>query len=193
VPLTGNFTWRDTFAEPVLSPLWVFMRTPRETWWSLTSTPGALSLSPRPDSLQQKGNPSFVGRRLQHANFTAIASLQLPSTSGVAAGLAAFQSENYYFFLAVRRHEGTTEIFLERAAGGSPQTVASATLTEPVHRQIVLRIAGAGKAYSFYYAAQPGVWATLKESEDGSILSTAVAGGFVGTMLGLHARIESVR
>ena len=193
LPLTGNFTWRDTFAEPVLSPLWVFLRTPHETWWSLTSTPGALSLLPRPDSLQQKGNPSFVGRRLQHADFTAIASLQLPSASGVAAGLAAFQNENYYFFLAVRRHEGSTEIFLERAAGGKPQTVASATLTEPVPRQIVLRIAGAGKAYSFYYAAQPGVWATLKENEDGSILSTAVAGGFVGAMLGLHARIDSVR
>ena len=193
VPLTGNFTWRDTFAEPVLSPLWVFLRTPHETWWSLTSAPGRLALVPRSDSLQQKGNPSFIGRRLQHADFTAIASLQLPATSGVAAGLAAFQSESDYFFLAVRHHGGSTEIFLERAAGGAPQTVATAILTEPVPRQIVLRIAGAGRAYSFSYAAQPGAWTTLKENEDGSILSTAVAGGFVGTMLGLHARTEAVR
>jgi xylan 1,4-beta-xylosidase len=68
--------------------------------------------------------------------------------------------------------------------------VARASLTEPVQRQILLRIAGHGRAYAFYYAAQPGVWTTLKENEDGSILSTAVAGGFVGTMLGLHARTE---
>ncbi len=69
--------------------------------------------------------------------------------------------------------------------------MASATLTEPVPRQIVLLDCRAGKAYSFYYASQPGVWATLKDNEDGSILSTAVAGGFVGTMIGLHARTEA--
>ncbi len=191
IPFTGNFTWQDSFSSPVLSPAWTFLRTPHEAWWSLTATPGTLTLQPRADSLSGKGNPSFIGRRLQHANFTALASLQLPASSGVAAGLAAFQNETHYFFLAVRRLEGKTEIFLERAAGGAPQVVASASLTEPVSPHLVLRIVGDGRTYSFFYASQPGIWSTLKENEDGSILSTSVAGGFVGAMLGLHARIES--
>ena len=191
IPLTGNFTWRDTFEGPTLSPLWVFLRTPHEAWWSLTDVPGALTLRPRAVSLSEKGNPSFIGRRLQHANFTASASLQLPTADGVSAGLVAFQNETHYFFLAVRRRDGSSEALLERAAGGAPQIVTQATLPDPLLRSISLRITGSGRIYAFSYATQSGAWVPLREHEDGSILSTAVAGGFVGTMLGLHARIDA--
>jgi alpha-N-arabinofuranosidase len=46
-----------------------------------------------------------------------------------------------------------------------------------------LRISGDGPNYSFYYDVGKG-WQALRENDDGSILSTEVAGGFVGTVLG---------
>jgi len=55
---------------------------------------------------------------------------------------------------------------------------------------IYLKIEGDGRAYSFSYAIVPSGWKVLKENEDGSIVSTVVAGGFVGTYVGPYARID---
>jgi xylan 1,4-beta-xylosidase len=191
IPLTGSFTWRDRFDRPTLNPDWVFLRTPHETWWSLQAEPAAIRLEPRAASFSGTGNPSFIGRRLQHANFTASAYLLPPLGEGVSAGLVAFQNETHYFFLAVRRRAYGVEIFLERAGGGAPQTITTASLAGPAPAPMALRITGQGRSYSFTYAAAgTSPWMTLRPAEDGSILSTKVAGGFVGTMLGLHARLE---
>ena len=45
------------------------------------------------------------------------------------------------------------------------------------------------RSYSFFYDAGDG-WQPLQDNDDGSILSTEVAGGFVGTVLGPYARQE---
>jgi xylan 1,4-beta-xylosidase len=44
-----------------------------------------------------------------------------------------------------------------------------------------------GGRYDFFYGTREGEWTLLLGNADGSILSTQVAGGFVGTMLGLYA------
>ena len=44
-----------------------------------------------------------------------------------------------------------------------------------------------GQAYSFYYAAFPETWIPIAENADGRVLSTQVAGGFVGAHIGLYA------
>ena len=86
------------------------------------------------------------------------------------------------------------EVFLERVAGaepsGPPETIARGIITPALSPHVRLRIEGNGRSQGFSYATPTGPWITLKENEDGSILSTAVAGGFVGTYIGLHARIE---
>ena len=33
--MTGNFTQRDEFDAPHLAPSWLFVRTPRESWYAL--------------------------------------------------------------------------------------------------------------------------------------------------------------
>jgi alpha-N-arabinofuranosidase len=52
-----------------------------------------------------------------------------------------------------------------------------------------LMINGDGANYSFFYDAGDG-WHPLHLDDDASILSTSVAGGFVGTVLGPYARQE---
>lgn len=195
VPLTGNFTWRDEFATPALAPVWNFLRTPRETWWSLETKEGALSLTPRAITLRERSNPTFLGRRQQHARFVTTTALRVPTDAGVAAGLAAFQNESHHFFLGVRRHDRKREVFVERVAaaeqGGAPQVIATAEVS--LVENIELRITGDGGAYTFSYAAHPGAWRVLKADVDATILSTQTAGGFVGTMLGVHARLDTTK
>ena len=194
IPLNGNFTWRDEFDGPTLQPGWNFLRTPHKTWFSLTEHPGALALQPGEESLSGSGNPSFLGHRQQHTRFIASTAIRLPAVAGQTAGLAAFQNESHNFFLGVRRHGPGLQVLLERSAGGdhggASQTVARVDLPAPVPDLIYLKIEGDGRAYSFSYATRPSGWQVLKDREDGTILSTNVAGGFVGVYLGLFARTE---
>jgi alpha-N-arabinofuranosidase len=149
-----------------------------------------LSVTPQALSLATLLNPSFLARRQQHFRFDASTSLELPAVSGVAAGMAAFQSEQYWYFLGARRTGGGVQLFLEKSNGGRIETIA--TVTIPAALELGLRISGDEANYSFYYDADGDGWTPLRLDDEGSILSTAVAGGFVGAVLGLHARIEQV-
>ncbi|WP_404332324.1 hypothetical protein [Mesobacillus maritimus] len=62
-------------------------------------------------------------------------------------------------------------------------------LTElPVEASILyLKITAHGQDYSFYFGENTSNYQTLLENVDGRILSTDVAGGFVGTEIGLYA------
>ncbi|HKB90272.1 MAG TPA: glycoside hydrolase family 43 protein [Opitutaceae bacterium] len=188
-PLTGNFTWRDEFEAPTLNMTWNFLRTPREAWFSLTENPGALTLHSRAATLSGRDNPSFVGRRQQHADFVSTTALRCPLATTASAGMVAFQNETHHFFLGVKNRGGRMEVFLECANGGEPTIVATAEVPL-AEATILLKIEAHGRQYSFSYAVDPNHWKVLKSDADGTILSTQVAGGFVGTYLGLYARTE---
>jgi alpha-N-arabinofuranosidase len=192
IPLTGSFVVRDEFDKPTLSPQWNSLRQPSDAWCSLTVQPGSLTLQARPVALTSTDAPSVLVRRQQHARCMATTSLIPPTTERVAAGLVALQNEAYHFFIGVRRRKEELEIFLERTAArennGKTKIVATARVALTAHVQ--LRIEADDGRYSFAYATQTGEWQTLSNSQDGTILSTHVAGGFVGTMIGLYARAE---
>jgi alpha-N-arabinofuranosidase len=187
-PATGNFTWRDDFDAPVLKPEWLQVRVPRKHWADLRTKPGALTLHPQPTALESLKNPSFLARRQQHTSFEASTAFTLPRTGPVAAGLVAFQSEDFWYFLGARRAGREVEVFLQRRSGHATEMVATRLL--PAHASLTVKIRGDGGAYSFLYAVDGEPWQTLRENEDGTILSTDVAGGFVGAMVGPFARIE---
>ncbi len=187
-PLTGNFTWRDEFDRRELNSEWLQVRSPQRQWFDLTAQPGRLKIEPTSERLDGKGNPAYLGRRQQHLTFDASTVLRLPKEPGVAAGIAAFQNGQHWYFLGARRTGDAVQVFLEKKNGETVKQIAAATLKQSVDADIKLKIAGQGRSHSFFYDA--GGWQPLLENDDGSILSTEVAGGFVGTTLGPHARLE---
>jgi alpha-N-arabinofuranosidase len=50
-----------------------------------------------------------------------------------------------------------------------------------------LKVEAHEQDYHFYFANQPGEWQALTENVDGRILSTPVAGGFVGAYIAMYA------
>ncbi|GFE85622.1 glycoside hydrolase family 43 protein [Steroidobacter agaridevorans] len=188
MPLTGNFTWRDEFDRRELNSAWLQVRAPKQNWFDLAATPGRLNITASAEGLDGKSNPAYLGRRQQHLTFDASTSLRLPKESGVAAGLAAFQNGQHWYFLGARRSGEAVQVFLEKKSGATVKQVATATLKQATDAEIKLKISGKGRDYSFYYDAAG--WQPLLENDDGSILSTEVAGGFVGATLGPHARLE---
>ena len=200
VPTTGSFSWSDEFSDKQLGLLWMFLRNPREQWWSLTARPGSLLIAPRSvnlNSINRKdvdvnGNPSFIARRQQHHDFSARTTISVnPTTVDSESGLAALQNSTNYFFLGVRIKEGKAQqIFLEQHAEQSTAPEIVTTVPLPVGtKEIELRMTGAGRDYSFSYRiGNSPDWQTLTDRVDGSILSTQRAGGFVGAVLGMYAR-----
>jgi len=188
VPTAGNFALREEFDGAALAPYWVFIRTPREEWHGLSA--GALSLRPRGAALGDvNAQPSFVGRRQQHAYASASTAVRFePRRDGDRAGIAAFHNETHFYLLSVARVGGRPVVQLEMRAGDAPASVvASAPLSRSGDGPVYLKIEARGARYAFSYGTEPGEWTVLEGDADGTVLSSKVAGGFVGTMLGMYA------
>lgn len=196
IPMSGNFTVREDFTSKTLAPYWMFIRTPRESFYDLTSSPGSLTLEGRPNQLGTHTQLSFVGRRQQHINATASTAMRYtPAKPGDAAGLVAFQTDDFYYFLGVTLEDGKPVVQLVERAGkltnDKDVVLATAPLITGVNAPIYLRIVARGDKYDFYYGTRPNSWTALKIGADGTILSTKLAGGFssnfVGAVFGMYA------
>mgnify|MGYP001102912548 CR=1 FL=1 len=186
-PGLPEHTWqppadRDDFDGPTLAPLWFFLRTPREVFYSLTERKGFLRLYLQPQTLMERSNPSFVGCRQQHINFTAQSALTFIPQGAECAGLVLIQNHDFQFqFLLMRENE--VVIRLIKRACGEDEIIA----TQPVRGEnFMLKVAAHEQDYSFYFSTN-GQWQALAENIDGRILSTPVAGGFVGASIAMYA------
>ena len=101
------------------------------------------------------------------------------------------QSDDFYWFVGLARAGDKTVVRVEKRAGKTDPVdgvvVAEAPVALKPGQGLDLKIAVRGGAIDFAYAAKPGQWETLKAGADATTLSTKVAGGFVGTMLGVYA------
>ncbi|HZU51630.1 MAG TPA: glycoside hydrolase family 43 protein [Sphingomicrobium sp.] len=190
IPTSGSFKIIDKFTERKLPLYWMMLRTPRRRWYSMNA--GMLELKARPVSLGSRGNPSFLGRRQQHADASASTMLRFcPARDGARAGLVALQNEASWYFVGLVRHGDKLSVTLDRRSA-TDQPLDGVTLVSVPFRArrgapLFLKVRARGARYDFYYAYKPNDWLPLKLGEDGTLLSTKRAGGFVGAMLGLYA------
>ncbi len=189
-PMSGPFTAAETFAGPELPANWMTMRIPTSRWWSVKG--GALSLQARAAKLGDNDQPSVWARRQQHMNATVSTTVRFaPRADGDKAGLVAVQSDDFYWFVGLVRDHGQTLVRVEKRAGAGDPVDGVVVAEKPVSLKsgqgLDLRISVKGGTLDFAYGTAPGRWETLKAGADGTSLSTKVAGGFVGTMLGVYA------
>jgi alpha-N-arabinofuranosidase len=188
-PFNGNFTWRDEFREKSLSLEWIMLRAPRQEWWNVDPAAGKLELIPRPEKLSGAGNPSYLGRRVRHAGYTATLNAEVPGVEGVSAGLALYMTERYHYFLAVERKGDKARIYLECVNSGQVSRVASADL--PSAGEVELRVETQKATCSFQYRPKGDDWKTLVADADAAMISFTVPDGmFLGATVGPHVRID---
>jgi len=186
----------DHFETQTLAPQWNFLRTPRDEFWSLNARPGYLRLQLRPERLTDLVNPSFVGRRQQHMRFVARAALEFkPQHDYECAGLVLLQNNEFQFRFVVTGGAATTVQLVKHSApqpnsrvmpiqNGREETLAELPIESS---RFYFKVAADGQVYSFYIATAPEAWQPVAEGVDGRILSTPIAGGFVGTYIGMYA------
>ncbi|MBD1379403.1 glycoside hydrolase family 43 protein [Metabacillus arenae] len=174
----------DHFDSNELSIQWNFIRTPRGDFWSLEERPGFLRLHSKPDSITEETNPSFIGRRQQHIHFAATTVMEFqPENESESAGLVLLQNHNYQFRLVVTKIGENSFVRLVKREAGEEQILASELSNNP---RLFFKVEAIGQDYSFYYGVRSEEWIMLKENVDGRILSTDLAGGFVGAYLGMY-------
>ncbi|MEI7026156.1 glycoside hydrolase family 43 protein [Paenibacillus sp. y28] len=175
----------DSFDGEQLDLRWNFLRTPRGEYWSLTERPGHLRLKLKPEQLSETANPSFVGRRQQHLSFAARTVMEFaPQREGETAGLVLLQNNDFQFRLEYGIWEGKTRIRLTERRQGEERVLGEQELRA---QKLYLKVEAAMQAYSFYFATAAEEWQLLVQDADGTILSSDVAGGFVGAYMGLYA------
>jgi xylan 1,4-beta-xylosidase len=168
----------DSFDALSLGPEWMMIRTPREQWWSLTDRPGHLRLRLRPETLADRANPSFVGRRQEHRDFTAYTVVDVaPAAEDEAAGLAVVKSGAFHIRLEIFG-VGDRGARLVSRRDGVDTVVATVPVADGVVR---LGVEARAQDYTFRVGEQ------TVASVDGRILSSTVAGGFFGAVVGVYA------
>jgi xylan 1,4-beta-xylosidase len=183
---SGNFIWQDKFNRDHLRHEWVSLRMADAPFYQFNKSSIQLqALNVKLDSLEQ---PAFLGRRQQHTKFNASTTFEMPAEN-TSAGIVALQSETAHYYFGAQQKGKKIELFIEQANNNKPAVIQQKTIND-LAIPITLTLTGDAGKISFYYTNAQGELTPLLKQADAKMLSTEVAGGFVGTLLGIHARAE---
>ena len=183
-PFNGNYLFRDEFSVDKLNIRYQFLRTVRSQWYNLTDKPGSLTIKLRPETVDGKANPSFVGFHQPHLKGYASTSLSFaPKEANEKAGLLLFQNEKTYYYLCQSVKEGKPVVEVYKGS----ELITSKTPGSKAGAEVFFKIEAKGDHYAFFYAVKKNVWQILLDNVDAKYLSTKSAGGFVGCIYGMYA------
>jgi alpha-N-arabinofuranosidase len=176
----------DNFESSKLSFLWNTLRHSKEDFYSLSERPGFLRLYAQKNEITQNCTSSFIGRRQQHKSFFACAAMEAHlQADNEEAGLVILQNHKYQFQYILKRCWKNLSLHVYEVRNGQISELAAREIIST--ERIYLGIQGVEDKYSFYYGHQEHEVYPLYTDADGSILSSTIAGGFVGTYMGMYA------
>lgn len=180
----GNFTYNDKLTDKNLDFRWIAMRGPRENF--ITATKNGVKVNPFATNIKALAPVSSLFHRLQHEDFETSVTLDYkPKSEKELAGITLYQSETFNYVFGITKKDKDFYIVLERTEKGQSKLIASEkiSLSKPVKLQVV-----ADKdEHNFNYSLDGRNYKNLGGPVSGDILSTDVAGGFTGSLIGLYS------
>ena len=184
----GNFTFHDNFRSTPLDHRWIGVRGPREEF--ITMVKEGILIKPFAINLKAVAPTSTLFHRQQHRHFTATTILQYkPSSENELAGMVCYQSERFHYLFGITRKGKQDYLVLQRTERGISTILASTPIESG--KPLSLQINAKGDNYRFNYATDGKTFHNLGGTVSGDILSTNVAGGFTGNLIGLHATTKN--
>ena len=180
----GNFTFVEKFESEDLDYRWIGVRTWRENF--LTITGEGMHISPFETNIKAVAPISSLFKRQMHKTFTATATIDYkPGSENDLAGLVCYQSERFNYVFGITRKGDDDYLLLQRTERGRSEIIASTRIdvSNPVH----LQVRADNDKYWFNYSLNGQDFENLGGEVSGDILSTNVAGGFTGNLIGLYA------
>ena len=185
----GNFTFNDNFTSNELDNRWIGLRGPREKFTAITKK--GLKINPFETNIKEVKPTSTLFYRQQHNSFSLTTTIDYkPKSDKDLAGVVALQNEgsNYVFGITMKDKDYYVVLQKNQKVRRDPVTstiVASAKID--IKKPVQLQMKANGDEYVFSYSLNGVDFIPVGGTVSGDILSTDVAGGFTGCLLGLYA------
>lgn len=174
----------DTFENTEWNKDWVFLRIPEAKNYRFAEN--KLSIKGTEITLDKADSPTFMG--IRQRDFNAVISCDICASEG-EAGITIYMDEHHHYDLAIRKCEDRYEA-IERLNIGDIKSVEK-IISLKDEKAATLIIRAENEKYSFN---------VIKDGEEIHLgtaqtryLSSEVAGGFTGVVIGLYAYGENFR
>jgi alpha-N-arabinofuranosidase len=186
----GNFTYEEDFSSDDLDKRWIGLRGPRDAF--IEKTKSGIQINPFEANVKEVKPTSTLFYRQMHNSFSYAATIDYkPESEKDLAGIVTLQSENANYVFGVTQKGDDYVLVLQRNfkrrfRGEMDSKIIASTkidISEPVR----LQVSAKGDKYEFSYSTNGADFITVGGTVSGDILSTDIAGGFTGCLLGLYA------
>lgn len=140
--------------------------------------------------ITQVDNPvSYYAIRQQHMDFECTTTMEFnPKTENECAGLVILQNHkfNYQFLKSIKNGKAVLQVIMCKNEELSTLAQVECPDNSPIH----LKISAKGQDLSFHYGSDKNL-TPIYENADARMLSTDVAGGFVGNTIGVYGSSDN--
>jgi alpha-N-arabinofuranosidase len=186
----GNFTFTDKFSSKKPDYRWIGVRGPRENF--VTIVEGGLQITPFATNIKAQAPTSALFYRQQHNSFTASTTLRyVPQSEKELAGIVCYQKETYNYVFGITKKGDNFYAVLQRTEDGNSTIIASEKISYKAGQGVQLQVKASGDEYAFSYAVGGKKLKNVGGVASGDILSTNIAGGFTGSLIGLYATSDN--
>lgn len=186
----GNFAFTDDFTSEKLDYRWIGLRGPREAF--IEKTKYGIRIKPFQTNIKEVAPTSTLFYRQMHKNFSFAATIDYtPESERDLAGIVAMQSERFNYVFGITKKGDDCYLLLQRTQGKrrsretESEIIASTKID--ISKPVRLQVSARGDDYTFSYSINGTDFINVGGIVSGDILSTDVAGGFTGCLLGLYA------
>lgn len=180
----GNFTYNDKLTDKSLDYRWIAMRGPRENF--ISTSKNGVKINPFETNIKALAPVSALFHRLQHEDFETSVTLDFkPKSDKELAGITSYQSERFNYVFGITKKDKDFYIILERTEKGESKLIASEKIL--LSKSIRLQVVGEKDEHHFNYSLDGKNFKNLGGPVSGDILSTDLAGGFTGSLIGLYS------
>jgi alpha-N-arabinofuranosidase len=185
----GNFTFKDNFTSEKLDYRWIGLRGPREKF--IATSKKGLTINPFETNIKELEPTSTLFYRQQHNRFSFSTTIDYkPKSNKDLAGVVALQNEGSNYVFGITMKDKAYYVVLQKNQKKSTDAAINSTIVASakidVKKPIQLQMKANGDDYEFGYSINGTDYINLGGIVSGDILSTDVAGGFTGCLLGLY-------
>ena len=174
---------KEEFNSDQLGLEWNYIHYPEQSNYSLSARKGYLRLTGSPQTIEDRKNPIFVGRRLQDMYFTATTQIEFdPKSDKQEAGLILLNN-GVHFDILIKQSRGK-RVLVSRLRFGSVVYESTERILKP--GPVYLRVTGEKSTFIFSYSQDNNSYSEVQKV-DAKFLSSETVGGFTGVFVGLYA------
>jgi xylan 1,4-beta-xylosidase len=174
---------RTNFDEKELGLEWNYIQTPNDQHFQYNPEKGKLTLKGSGLKIGEKGNPTFIGRRLTDMRFKATTRMEFdPKNNNEEAGMVLVNNGSHFDILVFTKNR-KRYLAVKLQFG---RTIYQSKEIELAPGYVDLKIEGTGPEFIFSYSQNNKEFSTV-EIADSRFLSTQTVGWFTGLYVGLYA------